>query len=124
MAEGASYLRGDTPGMRRFARAWAQEHRAQTSETERLVGFCLAVRRDLFEEVGGFDTDYGIGGYEDDDLCRRILASGHRLLIAHESFVHHDGHQTFDANGLDWFAEQETNREPLRVALRPGPIVA
>ena len=65
----------------------------------------------VFEEVGGFDTAYGIGGYEDDDLCRRIVASGQRLLIAHESFVHHDGHQTFDANGLDWYAEQETNRD-------------
>ncbi len=110
VAEGASYLRGDMPGMRRFARSWAQEHRGQTTEAERLVGFCLAVRRDVFDEVGGFDTAYGIGGYEDDDLCRRIMASGQRLLIAHESFVHHDGHQTFDANGLDWFAEQETNR--------------
>ncbi|HUY22372.1 MAG TPA: glycosyltransferase [Acidimicrobiales bacterium] len=110
VAEGASYLRGDMAGMRRFARAWAQEHRSQVSDTERLVGFCLAVRRSLFEEIGGFDAGYGIGGYEDDDLCRRVLASGHRLLIAHESFVHHDGHQTFDANGLDWYAEQETNR--------------
>jgi|GEM_PF-538373 len=111
VAEGAAYLRGDTAGMRRFARAWALDHRGQTSETERLVGFCLAVRRDLFEEVGGFDTGYGIGGYEDDDLCRRIVATGHRLLITHESFVHHDGHQTFDANGLDWYAEQEANRD-------------
>jgi GT2 family glycosyltransferase len=110
VAEGASYRRGDTAGMRRFARTWAQDHRAQTSETERLVGFCLAVRRDVFHEIGGFDTAYGIGGYEDDDLCRRIMAIGQRLLITHESFVHHEGHQTFDANGLDWYAEQETNR--------------
>jgi GT2 family glycosyltransferase/tetratricopeptide (TPR) repeat protein len=111
VAEGASYLRGDMPGMRRFARTWAQDHRGQTSETQRLVGFCLAVRRDVFEQVGGFDSAYGIGGYEDDDLCRRVMASGHRLLITHESFVHHEGHRTFDANGLDWFAEQETNRD-------------
>ena len=111
VAEGASYLPGDSAGMRRFARAWAQQHRGQTSDTERLVGFCLAVRRSVFEEVGGFDEAYGIGGYEDDDLCRRIRASGRRLVIAHESFVHHDGHQTFDANGLDWFAEQESNRQ-------------
>ncbi len=110
VAEGAAYLPGDMPAMRRFARAWAQEHRAQATEAERLVGFCLAVRRDVFDEVGGFDTSYGIGGYEDDDLCRRIAGSGRRLLIAHESFVHHDGHQTFDANGLDWYAEQESNR--------------
>ncbi|MGH9018474.1 MAG: glycosyltransferase, partial [Acidimicrobiales bacterium] len=111
VAEGAAYLRGDVSGMRRFARAWAQDHRGQTTETERLVGFCLAVRTDVFAEIGGFDTAYGIGGYEDDDLCRRIVAHGQRLVIAHESFVHHEGHQTFDANGLDWFAEQETNRE-------------
>ena len=110
VVDGASYARGDTASMRRFARAWAQQHRGQSTETERLVGFCLAVRRDLFEQLGGFDLSYGIGGYEDDDLCRRIVGAGHRLLIAHESFVHHDGHQTFDANGLDWFAEQESNR--------------
>ena len=120
LAEGASYGRGDTAGMRRFARAWAQDHKGQTSETTRLVGFCLAVRRDVFDEVGGFDADYGIGGYEDDDLCRRILASGRRLLIAHESFVHHEGHQTFDANGLDWFAEQETNRDRFEARFGPG----
>ncbi|HEY7946182.1 MAG TPA: glycosyltransferase, partial [Acidimicrobiales bacterium] len=110
VAEGASYLRGDTSGMRKFARSWSQAHRGQTTETERLVGFCLAVRRSTFERLGGFDTAYGIGGYEDDDLCRRIVASDERLLITHESFVHHDGHQTFDANGLDWYAEQESNR--------------
>ncbi len=111
VAEGAAYLRGDVAGMRRFARDWAQDHRSQTSETERLVGFCLAVRREMFEQLGGFDSAYGIGGYEDDDLCRRIMSTGHRLLIAHESFVHHEGHQTFDANGLDWYAEQESNRD-------------
>ena len=120
VAEGASYLNGDTAGMRRFARQWAQAHRGQTSETERLVGFCLAVRRDLFEELGGFDPGYGIGGYEDDDLCRRVIDTGHRLLIAHESFVHHDGHQTFDANGLDWFAEQESNRARFETRFGAG----
>lgn len=110
VAEGASYLAGDTAGMRRFARAWAESHRGQVEEVGRLVGFCLAVRRQAFDDVGGFDTAYGIGGFEDDDLCCRLTAAGYRLLVAHESFVHHEGHQTFDANGLDWFAEQESNR--------------
>ena len=106
---GASYR--SVPELRRFARRWAAEHRATTSFTDRLVGFCLAVRRDLFEGLGGFDEGYGIGGFEDDDLCQRIIKAGKRLVICHDSFVHHEGHKTFDANGLDWLAEQESNRE-------------
>ncbi|HUO48435.1 MAG TPA: glycosyltransferase, partial [Acidimicrobiales bacterium] len=111
IVESASYAPRDTAAMRRFARAWAEDNRGRTTEVERLVGFCLAVRADAFDEIGGFDEGYGIGGYEDDDLCRRILETGRRLVIADESFVHHDGHRTFDANGLDWFAEQESNRD-------------
>ena len=98
-------------GMRAFARSWADAHRGQLTRVDRLVGFCLAVRRDAFDEIGGFDESYGIGGYEDDDLCRRLTGAGHALAICHESFVHHHGHRTFDANGLDWFAQQESNRE-------------
>ena len=32
VAEGAAYLPGDLPAMRRFARTWAQDHRGQTTE--------------------------------------------------------------------------------------------
>lgn len=114
VVEGTSY--SDTSGMRRFARDWAQAHRGSMSDTSRLVGFCLAVRRSAFERVGGFDEGYGIGGYEDDDLCQRLTKAGYRLVIAHQSFVHHDGHKTFDANGLDWYAEQEGNRQRFLAA--------
>ncbi|MER3453164.1 MAG: hypothetical protein C4344_05870, partial [Acidimicrobiia bacterium] len=96
--------------LRRFVRSWRQRHDGLVSETDRLVGFCLAVRRAAFEAVGGFEEAFGIGGFEDDDLCRRLRAAGGRLLIVHAAFVHHHGHRTFDANGLDWFAIQEANR--------------
>lgn len=109
VAEGASYGLNDRAAMRLFARKWAQDHRGQTSDVNRLVGFCLAVRRQAFEDVGGFDERYAVGGFEDDDLCRRLCDRGLRLVVAHESFVHHAGHKTFDANGVDWFAQQEHN---------------
>jgi len=102
--------------MRRFARSWSAAHRSMTSPTSRLVGFALAVRRSVFEDLGGFDEGYGIGGFEDDDLCRRITSSGFKLVISHESFVHHEGHKTFDVNGLNWYAEQESNRERFLAA--------
>lgn len=102
------------PELNRFARSWRDVHRGRTTEVTRLVGFCLAVRRDLLEELGGFDERFGLGGHEDDDLCLRISAAGRRLLIADASFVHHHGHRTFLANGVDWFALQQQNGGVLR----------
>src|SRR5437764_613371 len=86
---------------------------SDATEVERLVGFCLAVKASAFAEVGGFDERFEVGGYEDDDLCQRLRDAGGRLVIAHSSFVHHVGHQTFDANDVDWFELQERNRTVL-----------
>lgn len=108
--------------LQRFAREWRQEHRGQTTQVERLVGFCLAVRRDLLEELGGFDEQFGLGGAEDDDLCLRILDAGRRLLITHESFVHHHGNRTFQANDVDRLALQEANLRRLSAKRGGGAL--
>lgn len=97
-------------------------------ETQRLVGFCLAVRRSAFEAVGGWDERYEIGGCEDDDLCARLTGAGGRLLIVDDVFVHHKGHVTFQANGVDWYAVQRENFRRLHLAhdlgqpQRPWPV--
>jgi len=41
---------------------------------------CLLVRRDLFEELGGFDTRYAPAYYEDTDLCFGLRSLGYRVL--------------------------------------------
>ncbi len=79
------------------------------SLTDRLVGFCIAVRRTAFEQVGGWDESFG-HGYEDDDLCRKLLIADWKLLIANDCFVYHHGHASFDAGNVDWYAEQEKAR--------------
>lgn len=110
MVPEARYPEGSVAEMRRFARDWMQSHRGLTTEVERLVGFCLAVRTDAFRSVGGFDEEYEVGGYEDDDLCLKLARAGGRLVIAHGSFVHHQGHVTFDANGVSWAEQELANR--------------
>lgn len=98
----------------RFEREWNRTHRGQVRDVDRLVGFCLAVRRGAFEAVGGFDESFGLGGFEDDDLCLRLLAAGHRLVVAEASFVHHHGHRTFDANDVDRAALERENLDRFR----------
>lgn len=56
-----------------------------------LVGFCLAVRRSVLQEVGLFDTRFGKGLFEDNDLCYRIQRAGYKLRISSRSYVHHEG---------------------------------
>jgi O-antigen biosynthesis protein len=63
-------------------------------ETDMLVGFCLAVRKSVLEEIGAFETRFGLGTFEDNDLCYRIRRAGYRLIFATRSFVHHGGSKT------------------------------
>ncbi|HET9732170.1 MAG TPA: glycosyltransferase [Acidimicrobiales bacterium] len=111
MVDPVPYPQDSMSAMRRFARTWRDEHRNQTTDVDRLVGFCLAVRTESFRAIDGFDEGYEVGGYEDDDLCLRLRTAGGRLVIAHESFVHHHGHATFDANGVSWAEQELLNRD-------------
>ena len=49
---------------------------------------CLMVRRDVFFEVGGFDTGY-LNDLEDVDLCLRLGQRGHEVHYCHESVLYH-----------------------------------
>ncbi|MGV3614785.1 MAG: glycosyltransferase [Fimbriimonas sp.] len=63
-------------------------------EVDMVVGFCLAVRREALEAVGGFDDRFRPGMFEDNDLCYRLRRSGRKLRIASKSYVHHKGSRT------------------------------
>jgi GT2 family glycosyltransferase len=59
------------------------------SDTDRPVGFCLLMRREVLDNVGLFDGRFGPGCFEDDDYSRRTRQAGYRLVIARDAFVHH-----------------------------------
>jgi len=73
------------------------------SEWNCLSAACLAMRKELFLEMGGFDEGYRTG-WEDADLCVRLRQKGKRLLLANQSHVRHVGgaslgsHQQDEAN--------------------------
>jgi N-acetylglucosaminyl-diphospho-decaprenol L-rhamnosyltransferase len=61
---------------------------ASTTETDRQpAGSCLLVRRDLFEQVQGWDEGYWFW-YEDVDLSRRLAELGGALYVPTATFEH------------------------------------
>jgi GT2 family glycosyltransferase len=55
-----------------------------------LAATAILVRRDAFDEVGGFDESYFLYG-EDLDLCRRMRGAGWTLVAMPDRFAWHEG---------------------------------
>ncbi len=64
------------------------------------VGFCLYVRRDCLEAVGGFDPAFASGYGEETDLCLRIEQAGWRNVVATDVLVRHEGGLSFGSRGI------------------------
>jgi N-acetylglucosaminyl-diphospho-decaprenol L-rhamnosyltransferase len=61
---------------------------SQPIDVQLLSAAMLLIRRQAFEEVGGFDENYFLYG-EDLDLCRRLAAGGWRLVALPEIWGTH-----------------------------------
>src|SRR4051812_21079953 len=60
-------------------------------DLDAVTGACLAIPRELFFEVGGFDDAY-INGLEDIDLCIKVRVAGRRIVYRGDvEIVHHEG---------------------------------
>lgn len=60
-----------------------------------VTGACFMIRRDVFNQVGGFDPSYGKGYYEDMDLCMKIRSTGKKIFIDTNAVGTHGVGQTF-----------------------------
>jgi O-antigen biosynthesis protein len=58
-------------------------------EVSAITGACLAMRRGLFGEIGGFDEHYGTH-YQDVDLCLRLRDYGRRNVFTPRATLLHD----------------------------------
>jgi O-antigen biosynthesis protein len=92
-----SYRR--TKDMPAFARKYNRPDPKLWQRTDRLTGFCLLFRRELFEQVGFFDEGYEIDSFGDDDYNIRVRLLGKSLVIAKDTFIHHYGSTSMKAQG-------------------------
>jgi GT2 family glycosyltransferase/2-polyprenyl-3-methyl-5-hydroxy-6-metoxy-1,4-benzoquinol methylase/tetratricopeptide (TPR) repeat protein len=94
--------------------AWQQRTHRELSLTDRLVGFCLLVKREVIDRIGVLDERFEVGCFEDDDFCRRANDAGYQALIVRNVFVHHFGSVTFKAAGVDFAAVMRKNELKYR----------
>jgi GT2 family glycosyltransferase len=74
--------------------------------------FCIAIRRDAWEQLGGLDTAFGLGYYEDFDFSLRLRKAGWEQKITEDVFVLHAGSASFQASAE---AKQLLKRNKKRV---------
>ncbi len=103
----------------RFTRAYQQSHLDEsptgTVTVDWVSGACFVVRRDAFEEVGGFDEAYFMYA-EDVDLCWRLGRAGWRVAYVTEAEVTHLQGVSTDRHPYRMIAEH--HRSLLRFAGR------
>jgi GT2 family glycosyltransferase len=76
------------------------------AEVSAVSGAAFAIRRDLFVEIGGFDSDFFLY-MEDTDLSWRARLAGYTCLYVPGSVVHHDYRLRFGPHKTFY---QERNR--------------
>ncbi len=107
VVDDASYA--DADGIQRYARERHKRWHRSGYITERAIGLCLCIDRRVIDEVGGFDDRFGMGNFEDDDLCIRIRAAGYRIYVCDDVFIHHFGSRSFVANEVDYSKSMQEN---------------
>jgi GT2 family glycosyltransferase len=95
--------------MQAFAAARTREFGGMHYRTNRAIGFCLCIARAVIDEVGGIDTRYGVGNFEDDDYCIRVRAGGYQIAVCEDVFIHHFGSVSFVANKVDYGSQMQKN---------------
>src|SRR5262249_39472225 len=72
-------------------------------KVEQPAAAALLVRRDAYEDVGGFDEKFYPAWYEDVDFCERFKTKGWDVYFAPNVKFHHEGGYSAKTMGMQTF---------------------
>ena len=111
LVEKVSYDTNNLNGLETFAAEFAKNNSGKITPFNRIVGFCMLIKRAVIHKIGGMDGRYGLGNFEDNDFCLRALLAGYELCIAEDCFIHHFGNRTFIGEQIDYRESLNQNWE-------------
>ncbi len=120
----ADPVEGDPLKAEALAARLEADYGGKVEDVPLVMGLALLLSAGLWKELGGFDERFGLGNFEDDDLCLRIREKGYRILVARDAFVHHAGMATFRAMGVDYAALVQRNQALFLEKWKDHPVLA
>lgn len=88
-----------------------------------VTGACLAMRRKDFDRVGGWDTGYLIGDFEDSDLCLKLQSEGFDIAYLPTVQLTHLERQSFKLLGQGDFRFRVVIYNAVRHQNRWQPLI-
>jgi GT2 family glycosyltransferase/SAM-dependent methyltransferase len=115
---------------RHVYRGFPGEHQAVSKPRrfQAVTAACMLVRRTVFEEGNGFDTDF-VNGFEDVDLCLRIAQQGGEIhycpdsILVHFEAITRRGHPDHFQRNLEHLLERwrdQIRRDDLEIYAEDG----
>lgn len=118
------FLRRHFPGWKVWGTRPLLEKQSGPVAVEVISGACMLVRRQVFEQVGGFTTAYFMYS-EDVDLCYQIHHAGFTNYYTDDAVVIHHGGGSTNASGVSHFSAVQMKESRHRYfQLRRGPAYA
>jgi GT2 family glycosyltransferase len=59
-----------------------------------VTGCCVAIRKNLFFEIGMYDEQYLVGYCEDADMCMTLKERGYKVIFEPASLIYHKKHHS------------------------------
>ncbi len=106
--------------LNRFLSRWAEKHRSPR-KMGWLGGACLLIRREVLEQVRGFDETFFLY-FEDIDLCYRIRNLGFDLYLVPDVEIRHVGGASI--SGLRLLGRFHYRRSQLRFYRKHASLVS
>ena len=83
---------------------------------------CLVMRKDVFNQVGGFDEVNLKVAYNDVDLCLKVLQQGYRnLWTPYAELIHHESKSR--GKKRSWWQRRKLNKEGLFLKKKWGSLL-
>ena len=100
---------------------WTRCSNSDSFESRRLDFCCVAVKKDVYDALGGLDEAYGLGYYEDTDFSLKALSQGRKMVFTDAVFVYHKAGQSFSSHGEEQVRRlMRKNRKLLKAKFNQG----
>ncbi|MDK2798765.1 MAG: hypothetical protein PWP27_503 [Clostridiales bacterium] len=97
-----------------YAKIVEDTYRGKYKTVGMVAFFCTVIKKNVVNDIGLLDEDYGIGLIDDVDYCQRASLKGYMIALALDTYVYHYHRATFDRLNIDWREIVKENKKKFQ----------